>query len=313
MIVNLPVRDRILRRRSFILPLKHVSSRDNRLPSGTMPPRENPMIEGSSTEQTRLAFDAAAPVYDAASEHLQGIQRMRSTTSRLYLQYFPRGSRLLEINCGTGNDAITLAKHGMSILATDLSSSMLEETQKKIRAEALQLSIQTKQLSFDHLGELRGDVFDGAYSNLGGINCADSLPSLAADLGALVKPGGFFIATVMPPFCLWESASFLFRFQIRQAFRRQSRYGTLANLHGGEVRTYYHSPRAFRGIFAPFFDHVMTLGMAVFTPPPNFTRAYATIRSGLRLLEALDDVLAGIPPFRSIGDHYVIVLRRTAR
>ena len=39
------------------------------------------MITDSESEQTRLAFDAAAPVYDADYEWLPGIRRIRSITS----------------------------------------------------------------------------------------------------------------------------------------------------------------------------------------------------------------------------------------
>ncbi len=141
------------------------------------------MLTETKSEQTRRAFDAAAPVYDASSEWLPGIKRIRSITSGLYLKYFAPGSPLLELNCGTGNDA-------------------------------------------------------------------GFLDSLAGDLADLVRPGGIFIATVMPRFCLWETAAYLTRFQGRKAFRRLSRHGTVADLHGGRVATFYHSPGAFRRAFS---------------------------------------------------------------
>ena len=268
------------------------------------------MIEYADMEQTRLAFDAAAPLYDTSYEGLPGIRRIRSITSALYLRYFPRGGRLLEINCGTGNDAIFLARHGMSILATDLSPAMLEEARRKIALSNFEHSVEIRHVPFDRLGELRGMDFDGAYSNLGGLNCTDRLESVAKDLARLVKPGGFLIATVMPSVCLWETAAFLGRFRWQDAFRRMGENGALANLHGGKVRTFYYSPRLFRSLFAPHFEHVKTLGLAVFTPPPNFVRAYRKLGKSIRLLERLDDTFAGIPPFSSVGDHYAIVLRR---
>jgi ubiquinone/menaquinone biosynthesis C-methylase UbiE len=265
------------------------------------------MITELEKDQTRQAFDAAAPVYDEAYEGLPGIRRIRSITSRLYLRYFPPGSRLLEINCGTGNDALFLARGGMHVLATDISPVMLSEVQKKTgQIGGGSGSIETRLMPFDRLGELRGETFDGAYSNMGGLNCTDRLPSIAGDLAALVRPGGIFIATVMPPFCLGETAAFLSRLRLRKAFRRLGRNGTLADLHGGHVRTYYHSPGAFRRAFSRYFDHVKTLGLVILMPPPNFRR-------GSRLTDLMggvDDLVAGLPVFRSIGDHYSIILRR---
>ena len=251
-------------------------------------------------------------MYDAAYEGLRGIQRIRSITSRLYLDCFPLGSRLLELNCGTGNDALFLARQGMNILATDLSAKMLEEVARKIDGNDLRNAIQTRQLPFDQLGDLRGTLFDGAYSNLGGLNCTDRICDVAAHLGTLIRPGGHFIAAVMPPFCLWESGAFLLRLRWRDAVRRFSRRGTIASLHGGSVHTYYFSPRFFRAAFAPYFEHVKTVGLSIFTPPPNFERAYARLGSTVRLLERLDDLLCQLPPFHAIGDHYAIVLKRKA-
>ncbi len=262
------------------------------------------------TFQTRMAFDAAAPEYDVRYEGLRGILRMRSITSHLYLRYFPAGGRLLEINCGTGNDAVFLARHGMKIVATDLSPRMLEEVQKKITMTGLQGVIETQLLPFHRLAELRGTNFDGIYSNLGGLNCTDRLNTVAADLAALVRPEGYFIATVMPPVCLWEICAYLARFQWKNAMRRFSREGTLADLHGGKVQTYYYSPRAFRTAFAPWFRHVGTLGVAIFTPPPNFVRSYMLLGKRIRFLEKLENHVAAFTPFSSMGDHYVIVLQR---
>jgi ubiquinone/menaquinone biosynthesis C-methylase UbiE len=264
----------------------------------------------AESEQTARAFDAAAPVYDGAYEALPGIRRMRAITSALYLEFFPPGSNLLEINCGTGNDAVFLARRGMAVLATDISPLMLEEVRKKVELHGLSRSIQTRRVAFDELDSLRGTRFDGAYSNLGGLNCTGDLRGVSAGLGALVKPGGFFIATVMPRFCLWETAAFLARFRWRDAFRRIRPGGTVASLHGGRVRTQYHSPRALRAASASYFDHVETVGLAVVLPPPNFARAYAALGKALPALERLDDAVAGLPLLRSLGDHYVMVMRR---
>lgn len=270
------------------------------------------MTTQAEIEQTRRAFDAASSVYDEAYEHLPGIRHFRSVTSRIYLEDFPRGGRLLEINCGTGNDAVTLARQSMTILATDASPLMVEEVRKKIALHGLDRFIEARVLAFEELGSLRGTVFDGAYSNLGGLNCTDALGSVAAELGALVKPGGYFIATVMPSFCLWETVSYLARLRWGDAFRRARGEGTLARLHGGLVRTYYHSPRAFFKNFAGEFELIKVVGLAVLLPPPNFARAYALLGSRLQLLESIDGAVAGLPLFRSIGDHYVMVLRRKA-
>jgi ubiquinone/menaquinone biosynthesis C-methylase UbiE len=265
---------------------------------------------GDWTELTRRAFDAAAPVYDSLYEGLHGIRKIRRITTGMFLKYFPPGASLLEMNCGTGNDAITLAQQGMRVVATDISSRMLAEAARKAVAAGVAASIEFMDIPFSQLPRLTGRVFDGVYSNLGGLNCTDRLHDIASVLGTLIKPGGHLIAAVMPRFCLWESTAFAARLKFKQAGRRISRRGTAAHLHGGTVQTFYHSPREFRRAFAPMFDHVETVGLCVLVPPPNFERTYLSLGNIMGVLDRTDEFVARLPLFRSIGDHYAVVLRR---
>jgi ubiquinone/menaquinone biosynthesis C-methylase UbiE len=262
------------------------------------------------SDETPRAFDAAAASYDDAYETLEGIRRLRILTTRIFLRFFQPGQHLLELNCGTGTDAIILARRGMNILATDSSPLMLREAQRKVEGAHLGGNVQTQLLSFHELETLHGRTFDGVYSNLGGLNCTNNLKSLGRNLGMLTRPGGCFIATVMPSFCLWETVAFAARTHWKQALRRRNPAGCLANLHGGLVQTYYHSPRKFSAAMSEYFEPVELQGLNIFTPPPNSTRAYSTLAGWMRPLEQLDALIAGIPPFSWIGDHYVMVLRR---
>jgi SAM-dependent methyltransferase len=264
-------------------------------------------IEASNTS---MAFDAAAAVYDAEYEGLPGIRMMRSRTESLYMEYFPAGSSLLELNCGTGNDAVYLGQRGRRVLATDLSVRMVGEVNTKIAVYGLAESVETRRLAFADLRHLSPRQFDGAYSNMGGINCTNELADLAANLGARIRPGGHFIATVMPPFCLWESAAYAARLDWRGAVRRMRRGGALAHVHGGSVRTHYHSPKKFMAAFTPYFDQVSTEGLAVLLPPPNFSGAYEKLRGGMRFLAEADRLASRIPGLRILGDHYVMILKR---
>lgn len=68
----------------------------------------------------------------------------------LYERWIPKGSRVLELGCGSGRDARKLADRGVWVLATDGSAAMLEEARKRaeacsnLRFEALSLPPATK-------------------------------------------------------------------------------------------------------------------------------------------------------------------------
>ena len=61
---------------------------------------------------------------------------------------FQPGDQVLELGCGTGEDAIWLAKRGVRVLATDGSPAMLEATARKAQAEGVSELIETRRLDF---------------------------------------------------------------------------------------------------------------------------------------------------------------------
>src|ERR1035437_11001672 len=82
-----------------------------------------------------LAFSRAAAEYD---EHAIGnpiIQRLRSRAQSRMLYHWHAGDHILELNCGTGADALFLARHGIRVLATDGAAGMIERTRAHVEEE----------------------------------------------------------------------------------------------------------------------------------------------------------------------------------
>jgi SAM-dependent methyltransferase len=227
----------------------------------------------------------------------------------VYLRYFKPGDSLLELNCGTGTDALALARNGIHVHATDISSGMLDAFHRKLSRFSSKELISTQRLAFNQLATMNDRVFDGAYSNMGGLNCEADIARVASDLHALIKPGGTFIGTFLGDIAIWDMLAFLARGNVSQAFRRRSPNGCAANVGGATVQTFYYSPRAISTHFSPHFATLEILGLNIFTPPPTSQQAYRRFGGGMRLLERFDDTVMRHPPFNRIGDHFVIVLK----
>ena len=255
------------------------------------------------------AFGHLASSYDQDFESLPAAQRLRGIVWEIYLRYFRRGDSLLELNCGTGTDALALAAHGIRIHATDISEGMLDAFNRKLAGSIQKEMITTQLVGFDHLQAIHDRQFDGVYSNMGGLNCEPDLPRVAHDLHELVKPGGIFIGTFLGHMAVWEMVAFLARGNIKDAFRRSRRRGVPAHIAGSLVTTYYYSPGDVAKHFAPYFVPVELAGLNIFTPPPTSVMAYRRLGSAMRLLEYMDDALMRTPPFKKMGDHFVLVLK----
>lgn len=264
----------------------------------------------TAQRREHAAFDNAALVYDDEFERHPATRRLRRIVWNLFFKHFHQGDYLLELNCGTGTDAIELASNGIRVLATDASAEMIAVAQGKLDRTALHSLVTPMQLSFQRLRTLSGQQFDGAYSNFGGLNCTSRLHQVAFDLATLVKPGKYIALCLMPNFCLWETFTFLLRGKWKKAFRRRQPNGVLADVHGEKVWVHYYSPQLVRHIFAPHFDFVSIQGLNVFSPPPSMRTSYTLLWKANQLLEMLDDALPKNSVFHGWGDHYLIVLRR---
>src|SRR5258707_15591100 len=96
------------------------------------------MMPASSlaTHEAPAAFDRVAETYDATfTESLIG-RAQRNVVWNALQRAFRPGDFVLELNCGTGEDAFFLAKFGISVLACDASPRMIEvaEHRKSLKA-----------------------------------------------------------------------------------------------------------------------------------------------------------------------------------
>ncbi|HKF98720.1 MAG TPA: methyltransferase domain-containing protein, partial [Steroidobacteraceae bacterium] len=98
------------------------------VPSGTL----------EQLHDTQEAFDSVAADYDGERGNNALIQDMRMEMWRWLDSTFPPGSRLLDLGCGTGLDAVRMAQHGHFVTATDWSPAMVRRTEE--RAGRAQLS-----------------------------------------------------------------------------------------------------------------------------------------------------------------------------
>src|SRR3984893_19402209 len=91
---------------------------------------------GVITLAAATAFDGVADSYDEVFTHsMIGRAQRRKVWAKL-LAAFPRGSRILELNCGTGEDARYLVERGRSVFACDASHSMIQVAKRRSRSAA---------------------------------------------------------------------------------------------------------------------------------------------------------------------------------
>jgi ubiquinone/menaquinone biosynthesis C-methylase UbiE len=257
-------------------------------------------------------FDAVALEYDDTFTSSVVGRAQRLAVWKELANAFRAGDRVLEIGCGTGEDACFVAQRGIRVTACDSSSQMIAVAERKIAKDGLQDFVSALQLRAEEISSLRsGEAFDGAFSNFGALNCIADLHRLARDLAGILRPGANLVLCWMGPTCLWEMLWYLAHGSRERAFRRFKRGGVTASLGPhASVHVHYPSIRLLVHAFAPEFrlKSVTGIGVAV---PPSYAELWAQRHPGwLRFFERADRALGRLPGTRLLGDHVLVHLQR---
>lgn len=266
-----------------------------------------------SDSLTNQPFNSIAEAYDVDFTHSQTgiLQRARV---HFYLKKELVGiskPSVLELNCGTGEDAVWLAKQGCSVLATDISETMISVAKAKVSKAKLGANVTCKTLGIEDLKELDAtQQYDVIFSDFGGLNCVapEDFEKISQSLQRLLKPNGRFIGVIMSRFCWWETLYFTLKGQFKKAWRRRGKEAIAAPLTTNtSVDTWYYSPQEFRRFLQKEFDYQAVHPIGFMLPPSYLDNWFKNKPFLMRLLNRLEKLA---PKFCSKwSDHYMIILR----
>ena len=253
------------------------------------------------------AFSKQASVFDELNE-ANGISRyLRKIFRDEVLLHRQNKSRILELNCGTGLDALYLASAGHEILATDNAPGMLSKLDEKISTQGIK-NIKTLRCSFHDVGKLNEGKFDAIISNFGGLNCTDDLPSVLRQFNSVLNPGGTVTLMIMPKVCPWELLM-VFKGKFRTAFRR-FKHGTPAQVEGVHFNCFYYNPGVIKKALGPHFKTISLRGVCITVPPEFYQRFDERYPRVFKLLKRVDNRIGSYFPFTYCCDHFLITLKK---
>jgi ubiquinone/menaquinone biosynthesis C-methylase UbiE len=224
------------------------------------------------------AFDVLAPGYDQSfSRSVIGFQQ-RMISRRWLEKILPNKTHLkiLEINCGTGEDAIWLASLGHEVIATDQSPKMIEEAESKLEFYDQENLPQFSVCDINEIKhEFAGRKFDLVFSNFAGLNCLDpaQMNVVGNNLQSVLQPGGHLALVLFGKHCFWESMYYLFKLKPGQAFRRWGNESIDVQLKDNvQQAVYYYSTRELCRCFQGF-NMIETKPVGLFIPPSYLENA----------------------------------------
>lgn len=253
----------------------------------------------------REAFDRHAESYDRRfSNHVLG-ESVRHEVWKIADRTFSSARRLLDLGCGTGEDAVHFAARGVQVTAVDVSPQMLNHLQAKALAAGVDGNIEYVASEMRQFCPAPSH-FDGIISDFGALNCVADLNWLSDLAQQVLSPGSCLVLTTMGVFYPLESAAFLFRRQFRDVLRRLQS-PCMVSVEGISLPVYYHSLGKMRRMLGARFQLEQVIGLRAFLPVPGWEHVSNSNRSSL--LDRIDGLWCRCRWTASYADHFVTVWR----
>jgi ubiquinone/menaquinone biosynthesis C-methylase UbiE len=262
----------------------------------------------------KKVWDEKARNYDAEFGTDLVSKYIRDFNLNILLKYIEsnRNSRILDLGCGTGEDAIFLGKKGYNVSAIDISPKMIQIAKLKAKREELQDKISFKIMPIEKIGELAPKKFDVIYSSFGPLNCIINLPKVVEIIGNLLSESGFFISTMINKFCISEFMYYALKGKMKNATRRWHENPVQVTLKSDLPKIWcnFYTPRQYFNFGKDVFHHIETIGLPIIIFPVNYGSANDYSDKILKKIIKVEKKIAGLRPFNKFGDHYITVLQK---
>ena len=264
---------------------------------------------GINEQYAEEAFSRQSGIFDKLYSNNTIVNYKRERVRAHVLHYLKPGGAILELNSGTGEDALFFAQQGHRVHATDISTGMQQQLRQKVKKNKMEHLITNELCSYTQLHLLKDKgPFDHIFSNFAGLNCTGELDRVLASFAELLDPAGVVTLVVLPKFCLWEML-LVFKGKFRTAFRRVfSKNGRKAHLEGTYFTCWYYNPSYIISRLEDSFDLLSIEGLCTIVPPSyieGFAEKYPAV---YRFLTKTEDKLKYSWPWKYIGDYYIISL-----
>jgi SAM-dependent methyltransferase len=265
------------------------------------------VTDTGSLSPAALAFDSVAGDFDDRFGAWLSVAAQRRPVRAALEAAFPKGSRLIEIGGGTGEDAHWLALRGRDVTLTDAAPTMIALAAEKLAHLPNARALVAPAEELDALA--KHGPFDGVYSNFAALNCVSELEPFARGLASLLRPGASALLVLFGTICPGEAIVECLRGRPRNALRRLARGDVAARLNGRHFTVRYHRAAEVRRAMSPWFRFERRLGVGVFVPPSAAEPWISRHPKVLGAQEWLDRMLAS--PLAALGDHVLYHFVRT--
>ncbi|XOV66543.1 MAG: class I SAM-dependent DNA methyltransferase [Fluviicola sp.] len=249
-------------------------------------------------------FDHTASTYDTTFTNSCVGEAQREQVWKYVDKHINSFQNVLEVNCGTGEDAHRWDFRGKGVVATDISPEMIRIAESKFPELHFRVLDVNDLCSYDN-------TFDTLFSNFGGLNCLspEQLKRFFKNAYNELDKKGHLVIVLMGKKCVWERFYFGFRAKFKKAGRRNTKECVDVHVEGETVKTWYFSPDEIQQLAAENFEVVTTKPIGLFIPPSYLAPKFEGRKRMFAFLKWMDGVFT-FSRLSNNADHFLMILKR---
>lgn len=249
-------------------------------------------------------FDHAASTYDETFTNSCVGEAQREQVWKYVDKHLNNFHNVLEVNCGTGEDAHRWDFRGKGVVATDVSPEMIRIAKTKFPELHFRVLDVNDLCSYDN-------TFDTLFSNFGGLNCLspEQLQKFFRNAFDELDQNGHLVIVLMGKKCIWERFYFTCRAKFKKAGRRNTKECVDVHLEGETVKTWYYAPNEIQQMADETFQVIKTKPIGLFIPPSYLAPKFEGRKRMFAFLKWLDGIFTH-SKLSNNADHYLMILKR---
>lgn len=259
----------------------------------------------SNQEQINKGFSLIYDEYDELNTfNNKALWQRKRIYSHVNKFLLPKHS-MLEINAGSGIDAVYFAQRGNKVVATDLSDGFELQFQKKIDEFKLGDKLSFVKLPYSELERLLPQKFDYIFSNFGGLNCIEDPMEVINKFKEILNPGGKVSLVIMPKH--YPGEWMLLLKDRKTALRRYSKETIKANVEGFKIDVWYHSLKTIKKGIVKDYELLKSENLGtIFTQNKFLGKENPRI---FKFILKINMLLRWITP-SGVGDYYIVTFQK---
>jgi ubiquinone/menaquinone biosynthesis C-methylase UbiE len=257
------------------------------------------------------AFDLSAVSYDLDFTYSKTGYLQRQRVYHYlhdFLNEYGNQKKILEVNAGTGEDAIWLSSYCEHITVTDISQAMVDVASSKLKTIRHANVLTLNALDIQQLNQ----SYDFIFSNFAGLNCleVDEFKSFITKAHQQLNSNGHLIMILLSTQCWWEKYWGFISNNKKLQKRRQLKHGANTEINGIQFNTYYYAPKKITEIAAPYFKEIDVKPIGLFIPPSFLEHRVKNKTILLKCLNLFDRLFFKLGLFSNYADHYLLHLQK---